>query len=195
MEKIINNPGLQHLAEKVFLNLEQEDLEVCAMINQSSKQILDNPIFWLKKFVSKGMSKKNETDWAKAIKSAKKSDKKKHFLAYLKWNLKTQEEVDFPFLPISNSVVQEKFRKQISEAAEKGHTEIVRILAPITKSTKISNKCVHISIHSAAYGGHTEIIKILVPLTNNPNAPDKDGDTPIGQHFGVIQKLSKSWSL
>ena len=118
MEKIINIPGLQHLAEKVFLNLEQEDLEVCAMINQSSKQILDNPIFWLKKFVSKGMSKKNETDWAKAIKSAKKSDKKKQILLYLKWHLKTQEEVDLPFY--TNSIVQKKFRLQISEAAQKG---------------------------------------------------------------------------
>ena len=105
MEKIINNPGLQHLAEKVFLNLEQEDLEICMMINQSSKQILDNPIFWLKKFVSKGMSKKNETDWAKAIKSAKKYDKKKQIVLYLKWHLKKrepwrspQEEVDLPFL-------------------------------------------------------------------------------------------------
>ena len=134
MEKIINNPGLQHLAEKVFLNLEPEDLEVCAMINQSSKQILDNPIFWLKKFVSK-MSKKNENDWAKAFKSAKKSDKKKQILLYMKWHLKTQEEVDLPFY--TNSIVQKKFRQQIFEAAKEGHTEIVRILAPLTKRIKI----------------------------------------------------------
>ena len=138
MEIIINNPGLQHLTEKVFSNLEQEDLEVCAMINQSSKQILDNPIFWLKKFVSKGMSKKNETDWAKAIKSVKKSDKKKQIFLYLKWNLKTQEEVDLPFLPFSNSVVQKKLRQQISEAAKEGYTEIVRILAPLIKSKSIN---------------------------------------------------------
>ena len=98
MEKIINNPGLQHLAEKVFSNLELKDLEVCAMINQLSKQILDNPIFWLKKFVSRGMSKKNETEWAKAIKSAIKYNKKKQIIVYMKWHLRTsQEKVDFPF--------------------------------------------------------------------------------------------------
>ena len=97
MEKIINNPGLQHLAEKVFSNLELKDLEVCAMINQLSKQILDNPIFWLKKFVSRGMSKKNETEWAKAIKSAIKYNKKKQIILYMKWHLRTsQEKVDFP---------------------------------------------------------------------------------------------------
>ena len=48
MEKIINNPGLQHLVEKVFFNIYLvEDLEICAQINQSWKQILENPIFWL----------------------------------------------------------------------------------------------------------------------------------------------------
>ena len=40
MEKIMNNPGLQHLAENVFWNLDVEDLKICAQINQSCKQIL-----------------------------------------------------------------------------------------------------------------------------------------------------------
>ena len=35
MEKIFSNPGLQHLAEKVFWNLDAEDLKICAQINQS----------------------------------------------------------------------------------------------------------------------------------------------------------------
>ena len=33
MEKIISNPGLQHLAEKVFLNLDVEDLKICEQIS------------------------------------------------------------------------------------------------------------------------------------------------------------------
>ena len=37
MEKIVSNPGLQHLAEKVFWNLEMEDLKMCAQINQFCK--------------------------------------------------------------------------------------------------------------------------------------------------------------
>ena len=44
MDTIINNPGLQHLVEKVFWNLDVEDLKICAHINQSCKQILQNPI-------------------------------------------------------------------------------------------------------------------------------------------------------
>ena len=50
MEKIVSNPGLQHLAEKVFLNLDVEDLKICGQVNQSCKIFLQNPLFWLKKF-------------------------------------------------------------------------------------------------------------------------------------------------
>ena len=56
MEKIVNNPGLQHLAEKVLWNLDVKDLK-SGMINQSCKQILKKQIFCLEKF--KHLSKKN----------------------------------------------------------------------------------------------------------------------------------------
>ena len=47
METIITNPGFQHLAEEVFWNLDFEDLKICAQINLSCKQILQNPILIL----------------------------------------------------------------------------------------------------------------------------------------------------
>ena len=56
MEKIIN-PELQHLAENIFLNLNAKDLKACQLINRSANQILDNnPIFWAKKYIAKGLS-------------------------------------------------------------------------------------------------------------------------------------------
>ena len=93
METIINNPGIQHLAENVFWNLDVEYLKVCAQINQSCKQILENPMFWLKKFRS--LSKENLKDWIKVIKLVKNSDKEKAIISYLQWNLK-KEVVDIP---------------------------------------------------------------------------------------------------
>ena len=69
MEKLIINPGLQHLVEKVFWNLDFVDLKICAQINQFSKQILQNPIFCLRKF--ERLSKENHEDWIKAIQSVK----------------------------------------------------------------------------------------------------------------------------
>ena len=73
MEKILNNAGLQHLAEKVFWNLDVEDLKICAQINQCSNQILKNPIFFLRQF--KHISKKNQKDWIQVIHSVKNIDK------------------------------------------------------------------------------------------------------------------------
>ena len=54
LEKILNNPGLQHLAENIVENLTQKDLKMFGEINQSSKEILDyqmdKPTFLLRKF-------------------------------------------------------------------------------------------------------------------------------------------------
>ena len=46
MEKILQNPGLIHLAEDIFKNLSDEAVEICRYINQSSREILDNVKFW-----------------------------------------------------------------------------------------------------------------------------------------------------
>ena len=86
MEKIIKNPGLQHLAENVFLNLNYSDLKKCQLINQSTNQILDDPMFWIKELIQKGLSKENQNDWIEAIQL--NYEKKKYIAAYLKWNLK-----------------------------------------------------------------------------------------------------------
>ena len=90
----INNPGLQHLAEEIFWNLDLiKALENCQQINQSSKMILQNPVFWLKKFVQRGLSKKNQEDWMKAIQLVKNSNKEKCVLSYLKWKWRNKEIV------------------------------------------------------------------------------------------------------
>ena len=47
MEKILNTPGFQHLAENIFSNLSSTDLKKCQLINQSSSQLLENPMFWI----------------------------------------------------------------------------------------------------------------------------------------------------
>ena len=63
-------------------------------------------------------------------------------------------------------------------AAHFGHTEIVKILAPLTDNPNAPDKSGETSIYWAAQNGHTEIVKILAPLTDNPNAPDNYGRTP-----------------
>ena len=168
MENIINNPGLQHLVERIFLNLNYEDLQKCQLINQSTKHILENSMFWVKKLVQRGLSKDNQKVLIKAIQSVKNSDKEKHILSFLKWNLKTEERFGFPLVGTP-----------IYWAACRGFTEVVKILAPLTDNPNAPIENGTTAIYWATSDGHTEIVKILAPLTDNPNAPEKNGVTPL----------------
>ena len=105
MEKIIKNPGLQHLAKNIFSNLNYSELKKCQLINQSTSQILDNPMFWIRELIQKGLSKENQNDWIEAIQL--NYEKKKYIAAYLKWNLKEKNLFNFPCF--TKPVVQKDF--------------------------------------------------------------------------------------
>ena len=203
LEKILNNPGLQHIAENIFGNLNFEYLMVCRGINQSSKQILDyqmdKPMFLLRKF--RRLSEENQKDWKKVIESAKNSDKEKAISAYLQWNLK-KDVVNLRCY--STRAEQDDFREGIMESCMKEEKltdediEIVKILAPLTDNSNAPNTG-KTPIYQAALNGHTEIVKILVPLTDNPNAPDDDGETPIdvaanNGHTEIVKILESKMS-
>ena len=96
MEKILNNPGLQHLTEKIFLNLSSAHLKKCQMINQSARKILETPMFWIKKLIRNGLSEENQNDWIKAIQSETNFEKKKIITAYLSLNSKKKNCFDLP---------------------------------------------------------------------------------------------------
>ena len=53
-QNIIENPGLQNIVERIFLNLNYENLLTCRLINKSTRFILDNPLFWLKRWRIQG---------------------------------------------------------------------------------------------------------------------------------------------
>ena len=92
MDKIISNPGLWHLAENVFWNLDVESLKKCGQINQSCREILQNPVFCLNKF--KNLSKENQNDWIKVINSVKNAEKGIAIISYLQWKLKKEPLMD-----------------------------------------------------------------------------------------------------
>ena len=96
MEKIINNPGLQHLSEKIFWNLNYGDLQKCHTINQFCKEILESPLFWLKIFIRRGMSEQNQMNWSKAIQISKNNHMEKHVLNYLRKCTKNVRVVHLP---------------------------------------------------------------------------------------------------
>ena len=99
MDKIIQNPGFQHIVENILLNLDYKDLLECELINKSCQEILENPIFWLKKLALRGMSNKNQDDWYNAIQITKNLTvygKKLNLTQYLKKIMKNSHLTDIP---------------------------------------------------------------------------------------------------
>ena len=96
LENFITTPGLQHVAENIFSYLNYQDITDCQRINRSSKLILDNPRFWLRKFIQNGMSKKNQNDWIKAIQLTKNSKLERNIYLYLKRSLRKEKLMNLP---------------------------------------------------------------------------------------------------
>ena len=181
MENIITNPGLRHLAEKISLNLDVEQIKICGHVNQSFQQLIDDPLFWLRKFV--GLSEGNKKYWIKVIQSLKTAEKEKAIISYLQWNLKKNILI---YLPCYTSLAaQVHFKKRILESCRSmkkssdEDVENIKIVTPLIDNPNAPDEFGRTPIYWAALFGHTEIVKILAPLTDNPNAPDKDGETPM----------------
>ena len=199
MAKIFTYPGFQHLAEKVFMNLDVEDLKMCAQINQSCKQILKNSMFWLKKFGL--LSKESQEEWIKIIHSVKNSEFETIIVSYLQWTLtKKFEEVDLPWF--------RKFRRRRrgnqnnwikfieSEKNSGTETAIMSYLQWNLRKEALddlpcyTSAAVQEDFRKKIYEICTqmvrllstediEIVKSLVLLIDNPNAPNNYGETPI----------------
>ena len=199
MEKIINNPGLQHLAETFFLTLDVEDMKICKQINKSCKQIFKNPMFWLRKF--RHISKESQTNWIHIIQSVKNSDYKKLMISYLEWNLKTEVELadlpsfwfnKFRSLPKenqkdwievidsqNNSVKEEAIMSYLQWKLKKEDLVDLPCYTTPTIQDDFRKKIFEISKKLELSVEDTKIIKIIAPLMDNPNSPNASGSTPI----------------
>ena len=170
MDKITINPGLQHLAEKVFWDLDVDDLKICSQINLSCKQILQTPMFCLRKF--EHFSKKNQKDWMSVIKSVKNSDKGIAIICYLRLNLREERLVDLPCY--TNSDVQDDIRKKICISCEisklsNEEIEMVKILAPLTERPNAPDRYGRTPIYYAAQFYNNSLSLFVRYLQRNPN--------------------------
>ena len=105
MDSIINNPGLQHIADLIFSCLNFRDLNSCQKVHPSWKRFLENPIFWLKKCT--GISKENRKMWLKILQDTKSSLKiQKNISLYLKRAaaLKNNSIIDIPCYISENDI-------------------------------------------------------------------------------------------
>ena len=84
MDIFTKNPGFQHIAEEIFLNLDIEKLEKCETVNESWSSIIEDPSFWLRKCLKNGFLHKNKTAWERAIQVTKKVNLEKNIVQLLK---------------------------------------------------------------------------------------------------------------
>ena len=179
LEEIINSPGLQHIAEEIFLNLDFNGIMTCKLVNISCKDIVDKPMFWLKKWKLRGLSNENYKDWINAIKITKNTTLEKNVDAYIKKVIKVGHFVDAPCY-IDSKIVSE-FSNEFSFL----QTSFNEKNAGILQLAAVENiKQINFEIHFAAQNGHLECIKVLAPLCENPNTPllkaiFLEGKTPI----------------
>ena len=68
----------------------------CQDVNQSSQQIQDDPMFWLQKFIERGLSKENQWNWTKAIQLSKGTNMERSIFLYLKKTFENNPVVDLP---------------------------------------------------------------------------------------------------
>ena len=48
LESLMENPGLQHISEKIFQFLDKKTLLEFRLVNSSWKRILDQPMLWIR---------------------------------------------------------------------------------------------------------------------------------------------------
>ena len=199
LEEIINSPGLQHIAEEIFLNLDFNGIMTCKLVNDSCKDIVDKRIFWLKKWKMRGLSNENYKDWVNAIQMTKNITLEKNIHAYIKMVIEIGHFVDVPcyidskiILEFSNEssfwkafiennagilqLLAVEYIKDINEerflkAVDKNKLDVIKVLAPLLQYPNPSVKKFGgiTPISVAASRGHLNLIKFLVPLTQNPN--------------------------
>ena len=186
MDLLTKNPGLQLVAEEIFQNLNVLDLENCEEVSKSWKAILRNSSFWLRKCRKNDDndvdSKKTGNAWKTVISMVlKDTNLEENLCCHLKMICKGEEN----------------YKSPIYWASENGHSDVVKVLAPISNNPNAPdhgiNGCTPILL--AAMNGHVEVIKVLAQLTENPNESNYDGETPMyvaaeNGHANVIKILA-----
>ena len=185
MDQIINTPGLQHIIEMMFFNLDFEDLRNCQQVNLAIQRILEKqvekPMFWLNKWrCHRGLSKKNQLVWIKALQMTKNTNIGDDVVLYIQKVIEIGHFVDVPCY-IDNDVLKKATEISFEEALQQEDAGVLQILAPRALVNAPNLKLFEVLQLSKDHPEflHVDVVKALAPLIENPNAPDKDGITPI----------------
>ena len=168
MENIIQNPGLQHITEMILLDLDFEDLQTCQPLSKSCQEIIEDPMFWLRKLrAQRGLSEKNYNDWAKAIQLTRNRNVEANVKLYFQKIIKIGHVVDIPCF-IDADAVKKSTGFTFKKALEERNLGVLQILASL-ENNRDAIVVYRWEILFAASEGHLNVFKILAPITEYPN--------------------------
>ena len=207
MDLITKSPGLQHIAEKIFFNLDTQSylrtpksseslahhLGKCKHVNENWKNIIENPLFLFKACVQKRLLSEKLIDIfqkviSKTTSPSNLSDKLVQLLDSILIDQKYRcKHPDETFLKNFHCEFCHSYNsplfKTYLEAVKEGNGDVVQIFITLLENPNASNNTGYTQIHEAAERGYLNIIKILISSSEedieNPNAPDTVGRTPI----------------
>ena len=200
MDFLTKNPGLQHVAEEIFMNLDHNDVIKSKTVNQYRYRMIVNPTFWLKKCLrNRFLSKECKMEWTKLIQTLKtqiykekvtnclmethgfctlssmKLDETPLDSAYYTKDLKLIE-----YILKSKLTSSSKINEMIHKSIEDKKWSVLEKLVAFADDPNLPNeKDGRTPIQIAATKGNSRVIEILAPLVKNPNAPFNQGLTPI----------------
>ena len=217
MDLITRTPGLIHIAEQIFTNLDRKELLQCQKVNEYWAIILRNPWFWYHRMTQNNtlLSEEHQKEWMDFCEKLSKLDltrdmdpglnliytclEKSVTLNRVYWSALSTASTETvkimaPLFESPNAPNKDG-KTPIYWATRNGSTEIVKILAALTDNPNAPNEYGETPIYWATLNGHTEIVKILAPLADNPNASDDNGTTPIHKaacygHTDIVKILA-----
>ena len=178
MDQIIQNQGLQHITEKILVNLPFEDMMAFQLVNKSTKDILDDPMVWIKKWISKGLSKKNQEKWIKTIKLMSNTNSAMVIILYIKKVLHRNRFVDMPcyidektMQKFSNLTADDEnsIRRYFDQACEERDAGSVQICIALVKKPNAKTGNGKSAIHNALSNKYEDIVQVLAPFIGNAN--------------------------
>ena len=124
MENITQNPGFQHINVGIFLHLDLQDLNNCLQVNESWRSIIKNPSFWFQKCIQNPKFD-NKIGWKITLQLT------------LHQEPKLEESLSKILKDIYKGMQKEEnyYNSQTTPifwAAENGHSEVVKVLAPLS---------------------------------------------------------------
>ena len=162
-------------------------------------------MFWLKKWIQRGLSKKNQKDWIAAINDTKDKELIKIVLLYFKKILKKRNFMDVPcfidrrrqsmrFLQ-RNQKSLEKHYHQAFEDKDMGSLQILAALMenvnvpfPSESSRFLKSFAGWRPTQVAAYLNWPQILNVLAPLSDNLNDPYPDDNAGLTPMFDAASR-------